>query len=521
MTDALFAVDANARRIRGLLIPYGELSAPNISGTDPVMFSQGTVELPADPSIVTLNEGHDQLEPRGRAVELTDTPEGVVAEFEVARTPEGDALLARAQETPRPRLSAELRGLVRRGQDAVSAALRGAAVVPAGAFQSAALFAALDTVTTEPDTTQTTETAPAVTDNPEDSESEDNPKEADMADAVVPGTLTAPGTPDNKDTTTADGLFAAVALARTNPEAVAPYRGGDALFAISTLQHSGPSTVTIGADVQVPNYVGELWTRRAYERRFVPLLNHGTLTSYKVVGWKWDYANSKAPVVGDYSGNTAEIPSNDLDTIQVTADAARIAGGHKIDRRYLDFNDQGVIASYFRNMTEDVARKTDGKALAAIIAAATAKDVSSIVVNTDTSLAIQGIVDGALGVIATENRPTFALVDPSLYRDLMFTPRNDVLGYLNAGFGLEEGSLEGFKILPAAVGTGKVIVGAKEAITFYELGGLAPIRVEGIDPHHGAFDPAVFAYYATLTHNAAAIVEVDTADYDDGDAGEE
>ena len=122
MTDALFAVDVPNRRIRGLLIPYGELSAPNISGTEPVMFSAGTVQLPTDPSIITLNAGHDQLEPRGRAVTLDEQPKGVVAEFEIARTPEGDQLLADAQAEPRPRLSPEQRGLVRRGQAARTAA---------------------------------------------------------------------------------------------------------------------------------------------------------------------------------------------------------------------------------------------------------------------------------------------------------------------------------------------------------------------------------------------------------------
>jgi len=538
--DALFSVDPAARRIRGLLLPYGELSAPNVSGTEPVMFSAGTVTLPADPSIVTLNEGHDQLEPRGRAVELEETEAGVVAEFEIARTPEGDALLEAAQKTPRPRLSAELRGLVRRGQDAVTASLRGAGVVPVGAFQSAALFAALDEIEDAADDEgktirvtiddsewqaftpeekvaaviaavdeQTTDEAPAATDETEADQAEAEREEEDMtaAAATVPAGLQRPAT-KKTDETTADGLFAALAASKLGaPEALKPYAGGDALFAISTLQHSGPSTVTIGADVQQPAYLGELWKRRRYQRRFVPLLGSSVLTSYRAVGWQWD--TGKEPVVGDYTGNTAEIPSNALDTIQVSADAARIAGGHKLDRRYIDFNDQGVIASYFDHMTEDVARKTDAKGLAAIIAAATATTAGTVPSGVAKGLA--AIVDGALDVIATENTPSFAIVDPALWRDIMLTGKDDTFAFLNAGFGLEEGSLEGFKIVPGGTkGSGLVYVGAKEAITFYELGGESPIRVEGIDPHHGAIDPAVFAYWATITNNAAAIRVVDT-----------
>jgi len=530
MTDALFTVDPASRRIRGLVLPYGELSQPNVSGTEPVMFSTGTVTLPADPSVVSLSDDHpsgSSLIPEnlGRAVSLEETEQGVVAEFEIARTPEGDALLARATDPtqPKPRLSAELRGLVRRGAQAVASVLRGVAVVPQGAFQSAAMFAALDEVTEAEELpeavldaidqivaerldgvrggdTKTPDQAPAesATPNKED--------EMTAGAATIPAGL-APA-PAKKDETTAEGLFAAIAASRQgNADALKPYAGGDALFAISTLQHSGPSTVTIGADVQQPAYLGELWKRRKYQRRFVPLLGHSALTSYRAVGWQWD--DGKEPVVGDYTGNTAEVPSNALDTKQVTMDAQRIAGGHKLDRRYIDFNDQGVIASYHDHMVEDVARKTDAKALAAIVAAATATTAGTVPSGVATGLA--AIVDGALDVIATENTPSFAIVDPALWRDIMLTGKDDTFAFLNAGFGLEDGSLEGFKIVPGGTkGSGLVYVGAREAITFYELGGEAPIRVEGIDPHHGAIDPAVFAYWATIVNNAAAIRVVDT-----------
>lgn len=534
--DALFSVDVAKRRIRGLVLPYGEMSSPSANGTEPVMFSAGTVTLPADPSIVSLSDGHpdaDQLIPevRGRAVSLEETEAGIVAEFEIARTPEGDALLEQAQRTPRPRLSAELRSLVRRGADAVSSVLRGVAVVPQGAFQSAALFAALDPIEEAPERPDLeaivakavadamaalpeatpAEAATAVEDIAEEIVSEADTKEDDMsaAPAVVPVGLNAPATP-KKDETTADGLFAAIAASKMGaPEALTPFKGGDALFAISTIQHAGPSTVTIGADVQQPAYLGELWKRRPYRRRFVPLVNHQALTSHRAIGWAWD--EGKEPTVGDYAGNTAEVPSNAVDTVQIAVDAQRIAGGHKLDRRYIDFNDQGVIASYFQKMTEDVARKTDAKAFASIVGAATTTTPGTVPAGVAKGLA--AIVDGALDVIDSENSPAFALVDKALWREIALTAKDDVLAFLTMSLGLEEGNLEGFKILPATIGTateaGKVvIVGAKEALTFFELGGEAPIRVEGIDPHHGAIDPAVFAYWASITNNAKAIRKV-------------
>jgi hypothetical protein len=277
------------------------------------------------------------------------------------------------------------------------------------------------------------------------------------------------------------------------------------LFAISTVQHSGPSTVTIGADVQVPQVLGELWKRRAYQRKYSPLFNQSALTGMKARGWRW--VDGKEPVVGDYAGNTAEIPSNALDTEEVTVDALRIAGGHKLDRRYADFGDTSIISSYFDHMTDDYSRKTDIKSLAAALAGATAMTSTAAPAGIATGLA--AIVDGALAILDAENTPSFAVVSPDLWRAIVLTPNDSVLGYLSASLGLEEGNAAGFRIIPGAAGTGKVLVGAKEAMTVFELPGV-PIRVEGIDPHHGAIDPALFGYYANLV-NASKGLQLVTA----------
>lgn len=219
-------------------------------------------------------------------------------------------------------------------------------------------------------------------------------------------------------------------------------------------------------------------------------------------GWRW--VEGKRPTVDDYTGNTTEVPSNAVDTEPVDVNAARLAGGHRLDRRYTDFNDQEVVASYLTNQTEDYKRKTDGKALAAVLASATTTAPGTVPSGIAKGLA--AIVDGALGVIATENAPSYALVDPTLWRDILLTPKDDILAYLETGFGFEEGKGPGFTIRPAAT-SGKVIVGAKEALTFYELGE-TPIRVDGVVPGNGATDVAVFGYWATLTNNAAAIRSV-------------
>jgi len=538
MTDALFVVNEAERIVRGRLLPFGELSRQSVT-SEPIEFSAAAIDVPLDPDVITLNRDHDRFNPIGRAISATkDDTNGVVADFRIAKTPEGDEALADIRAGRIKALSAEVTRLVRNGSKALSSRLTGAALVPVGAFEGAALFAALgpvEEITAEQlterieqivderldgiradavDTTETPspEAAPVVAD-PADAAAEADTKEEDMNaanPAVVPVGLNAPAAP-KKDETSAAGLFAAIAASKQGaPEALKPFQAGGDLFAIATIQHSGPSSVTIGADVQQPAYLGELWRRRKYSRRFVPLLGHAALTSYRAVGWQW--VEGKEPEVGDYAGNTTEVPSNAVDTEMISMDAQRLAGGHKLDRRFIDFNDQGVIASYFDKMTESVARKTDAKALAAIVANATASTAGTVPSGVAAGLA--AIVDGALDVIDTENSPTFAVVDPALWRDIILTGKDDTFAFLNASFGFEDGTLEnsGFRIIPGGTrGSGLVYVGAREALTFFELGGEAPIRVEGIDPHHGAIDPAVFAYWAVLVNNAKAIRVVDTS----------
>lgn len=528
METALFA-DPAARTISGLLLPYGQLSAPNITATEPIMFSSGTVQLPADPSVVTLNEEHSQFAPRGRATALAETAEGVVATFTVARTPEGDALLTAATDpdpAQRPRLSAELTKIIRRGKDAVSAVLTGAAITRQGAFASAGLFSAVDdaveiledeaaNIPAEPEEKLVEQITAAVLDalkTVEDEEedettSTDTPKEETMtASAIAPAGIPKPAAA-RTDTTSASGLFAAIAQYREtrDPSLLNDYAEG-AMFALGSVQHSGPTTLTIGADIQEPAYIGQLWQRRAYVRRFWDLWNTAPLTAYKVNGWKWD--SGKEPVVAAYTGNNTEVPSNAVDTVPVTADARRIAGAHRIDRRFTDFSDQGFWEAYFSAMTESYARVSDLDALSTAVTAATTTTPGTVPSGVAKGLA--AIVDGALAIIATENTPTSAVVSAELWRDIVLTGKDEVLGYLSASFGLEEGSTSGFRIIPGPVGLGKVLVSAKEARTMYELPG-SPIRVEGLVPGNGAIEPALYGYIADVTHNGAALALVTVA----------
>lgn len=524
-----FSFDATSRTLRGNLLPLGVPSRRSSTG-HVGNFTAETLSLPRDPSVVTLNRHHSQHDPVGRATLLevrTEPTPHVYAEFTLGDTDEADAWLASEQSDLR-KLSPE----VLYAADGVHARLTGAALVTEGAWRDAALFsvapedadpdelAALATYieTVRAQALSVIESAEAVlgalpepteADAP-DSEPDAAPaeetqsinEEEDTVSSLVPD---APGaTAPVAVNDSAQAMFSAVANRNRDPQALAPFAGAGALFAIQNVQESGPSGRTIYADTAVPAAVGELWSRQGYSQRFLPLLNQASLTATTVRGWRW----VSRPEVADYAGNLAEVPSNVIDTEPVETSALRLAGGHKIDRKYYDFNDTSVVDSYFTMQAEDVARKLDAKALAAITAAATTTTPGTV--PTGVSKGLAAIVDGALGVMDTENRPAYAIVDKSLYRDIALMRDQDKLAFLNAGFGLEEGDFASFKIVSGNIGAGKVIVGAREAITFYTLPS-TPIRVEGLDVHHGGVDVAVFAYYASIANNAAAVRSVTVA----------
>jgi hypothetical protein len=51
----------------------------------------------------------------------------------------------------------------------------------------------------------------------------------------------------------------------------------------------------------------------------------------------------------------------------------------------------------------------------------------------------------------------------------------------------------------------------KPALTFYELGGGAPIRVEALDVARAGIDSAVYGYWATLLNRPGGIISVPLA----------
>ncbi|WP_156122566.1 hypothetical protein [Microbacterium hominis] len=494
-----FSFDEESRRLKGILLPFGEVSRPSQTG-HVVAFGADDIDLPRDVSVVTLNRAHDRHDPVGRAVVLEKQEKGVYAEFQLADTEEADDYLTKQRDSLK-KLSAEVKFL-----DQKRARLTGAALVTEGAFASAGLFAIAATEDTVTHTDDPEEETPSEEQEPTDTPSEENPineEEEVMTTSVVPDGVSTPD--ENKLDTSASALFSALATSERTGDKSGLNAFGQIDYSSTGLFALADITATGTAATVQSQFVGEIWGKKAYNQRVLPLFQHDNLTALKVEGWAW----TTAPEVAAYAGDKAAVPSNTPAVGGLSAIAERIAGAHDVDRALRDFSNESFWNAYFRAMTESYAKQADAKVFAKIAAGTTT--VAPGTVPSGVPAGSAAIVDGALSVIAAGYTPTFALVSTAIYRDLLLTKKDQTLEFLNQSMGLEEGQLANFKFVPhASLAAKRVIVGAKEAATVYELPG-SPIRVEGLDIAKGGIDPAVFGYIATMINDPAALASVTTA----------
>lgn len=542
----LLATDTGDRTLRYLLLPYGE---PGRTSMGRMTATRGVVEVPKDLRKVHLDIEHDRTRPVGWATSIEETDAGMLASFEVARTRAGDDLLEEAAAGLRTGVSVDTEGTVVRNGRLVAARLVSVGAVVTPAFPSAQLVAS-DHGTVDDDEDEipnqeeaTVPTTPAPTADPNQNQpptevaapsATDGPTQTVPVQAPQPGPGateepvegeaeetdgTEPEDDNEEEATVPETTMTASApvgsLASRKTPRTPTVGKGDLFRMLATAHQEGGTSRMLAAlsdvvpanilGLEQPQYVGELWAGKAYQRRIVPLFNHAPLTSYTVQGWRW----VTKPVVAAYAGSKTDVPSNAISTEAVTATAARLAGAHDIDRKFRDFNDTEFFAAYFAAMTESYAKQSDTAVFNAVETAAGAATTVGTVPS-GVSLGMTMIVDGALQVLTdTRSAPSFALVHPTLYRDILLTRSDDALSLLNASLGLEEGSLSNFRIIPwPDMNAGQVLVGTSDAVTVHELGSV-PIRVEAVDLAKGGIDEGVFGYYAVTVHNADGLALID------------
>lgn len=519
------------RTLRGMLLPYG---VPGMTNLGRVTASKGTLTVPEDPSTLFANLDHlDDRDPVAEFATVEETDAGLMASWTVPKTHGGDKLLAEFKAGIRTGVSVELEPVQIRAGKITAGQVIGCAFPVEPAFPTARLVAeqAPDTDAPEvavcthadkfthavdPDAEPCSYAVPIETPEPAPADT----AHADAADADAPTeeeetmtqTATAPAdlrasrsaAPSGKITTPAD-LFRLMAEAHGSH---GPHRAR----LLAALSDIVPADIE---DANLPQWVGELWSGTAYQRRYTGLVNQATLTGLKLAGWKW----TTKPGMGEYAGNKADVPSAAVATEPVADTAQRFAGAHDVDRAMVDFPNPEFWAAYYAAMTESYARLTDAYVLREY--KAFAKAITPGAVPAGVPAGWVAVLDGMLEVNETA-APTFALVEKSVYREMFLTGTDKFLEFVNASIGLDEGNAltSGFRILPvASVATGdasstgfdvgEVIVGSRACGTFHELGGGAPIRVEALDIARGGVDAGCFGYAGFVGHDNDALVKID------------
>lgn len=512
---ATVEADPETRNMSGLLIPYGVVG---YTSAGPVVVpGPGRIDIPEDLSRVKLVRDHPTLDSFGHMTGVRDTPRGLRGAFYVGRTPLGDQALLEASERVRDAFSVELTDLeLTNSGELVRGRLKAVAtpIVPAWADARADGLAAAHSTTQGKAQTMTEEERARLQAllamSPEDRTQE----EADELRDLLAKAQDDAGTGDDDDDQDQGDqdqgdqggdlqasrrvtLRRPTGNRRTASPARRPRHTLRDLCAAQAAVFAGTSRpgleaaladITNTANIWTArdDYAGELWSGVQYERQYVGLLLPGDLPSYKGTGWRW----TTRPEVADWAGDKAAVPSNTPVTEATSWQAARLAGAHDIDRKFADFGDTEFLESYYRNMTDSYAIKSDGKARAFIIANAEAAGSAGVgtTIWHAAAKAAQAVFDATGGLT-----PDYLLVNSADVFGLVGTasadmPDQKVLDM----FGVTS---DKFKIT-AGVAAGTVIAGVRQAGKFRELGN-SPIRVEALDIVKGGVNGGVFGYYAT------------------------
>jgi hypothetical protein len=493
------AADAPEPRVaEGIIVPWG---TPGRTNLGPKRVHRGAVRILAEAPVIGLY-GHDRDRSVSRLIAHEDRDAGLWGRLRIAETPAGDLLLSELRAGVRDGLSVELSELeFDTAGDVTSGRLDAVAHVPLPAYDSARVHTLAATQHTDgvpvPDTDQT---APPVADPVAELRAELAELRAQVSTPSAATVLSTAGLPQ-PSAPAAGGevkrlatLQAALATGEATPEMRA---------ALADITNTGLSLFHRPAGIGQ-----ELWSGGGYTRRFVPLFSQRELTSWKFGGWRW----VNRPLVDDYAGDKAEIPTNTVSVEPVEGTAQRVAGGWDIDRKFRDFGDAEFWAGFYAAQTESYAEKTDEIAAAALVAAA--RDIT-VDANVPASYAAANVAQAdilkatALGQAILQDTPNvrrsadFVLMNPADWLGLMDLTNLDLPAFLSL-LGVAPGSFQRHPLVPA----GSVIMGVSASVSFYELGGGAPIRVEALDVARAGVDSAVYGYVGTLVNRPGGVIEI-------------
>lgn len=554
------------RSITGLLIPFNEIGNTNVGR---FQVEAGVIELPTDPSVITLNLDHDRFAPVGRATRVWEEPVGVMCSWAIAKTPAGDEALADALDPngKRRAFSAEFRTGIKHGK-ATGGVLAAGALVERGAFPSASVLAAdtsddtteaaddptttrevneytdedgatwrrvVETETTEQATDTGTETTIVTTiteDETDQAEAAPTEQETEVtASQVVPATQR-PQTPGVTSARATDpqAVFAAIADLLWNPmnrmNDAAPSHG--VLAALGTLKFGGDAAIHSGGDVIRENWLGQLYQGIPYTRQYINLGNLGTnITAGGKAGYTLYRGTEEAPVgnfPGNWAGDGAALNGGVGFTKSHSSTLDRFAFGDKLAREFFDLpGGSEAVEAFFRLVLEDHLVWSDEKALATWV------EVAGAPIAPKTYPGVDGhdypdtmgmVVQGILAVKAKKDDkrrdvPTFVIANEIAYEELLYTPKELIPEFVTFNTGTDStGTADGLTLVVGDTGvesTASVIVGAGASVDFDELPG-GPLHIDALGIADGTVDKAIHGYLQTFKIRPEAVVHIGKAD---------
>lgn len=536
-----FAVlDAEKRVVRGRLLPWNELSRLSASKTEPISFAPGTVSVPGDFSALNANRHHNRYDPVARFVGISTNADGIDADFQIARTPEGDEVLAGGKW----KLSAELADIRRDPANpsrGVFARLTGAGFVDEGAFASAGLFA-IDTETEvepiapddpEAETTEetskapdgstvtkvtttktetaadgtvtTTETVTTVTAENPDDEPDDTEKEPAVGNATVHETMKAGLQKSATEEPSANAVFEALRAARS------PYGSDQAetmLAALADVKVTGTGALPIAGVIQ-PKWLGEVWGERTYTRRYFGLIKNGPLTNIDEKG----FTLNSDELVQKWAGNKTDVPTGTGSTALLSSVFQRWAFAVDIAREFFDIPGNGeVIEAFVKRIVNSYARVTDQWVLQQLIAAAG----TAVVADTfpDKYNSSIGKVLQVLDLINDSDvDATSIVVAKDVHKELLYTPKDLIPEYVTLSVGIGDTDSSGGGVVIKRdkfdqLAPGQVLGVARDAAHVNELGGGSPILLDALDIARGGVDKGAVGYTQYMTEYSDGLVLV-------------
>ncbi len=503
-------LDDDARTITGQILPFN-VDAARTSMGKPVRFMPNCLLVPQDLSRVKLLIDHDHGRPVGFALNIEQADDAATATFRVAEGSAGDLALSEASSKLRDGLSVGID--IRKGHLSADgsayiveqAVINEVSLCAIPAFGDARVTKITASLTNPPATPDVDgerlddDEDQDPTDDVDDQADDDN---SDKENPPMGNQQTPPATFQQAapfQTSTTSGLTLSQAY---DAIAEAIQTSSSASQVQAALADVVPAN-DLGKGLLPTQLTGELWTAQDVPQPYLDFaVTTKALTSIRLQGWAWN----ARPKVADYAGNKAEIPTNNVSTKLIEANAQRLAGGWDIDRAFVDLGDGAMVREILEMAVVDYKEKANAKARDAILAGGTAV--------TSTGMALDDILIDISGrAVSIGARIDYVAIAADVWATFAGLSKDAVPWWLSSGDGVALGSASGaigsVKVfVDPALTSGQWVAGDKRATTWWSKE--PPIRVQAVDLPKGGIDAGVFGYYAVKVNEPRAIWTGDT-----------